>query len=321
MVSILCILCAILFFTALLLAGKVISLRRAAKELQREFAARLREDTNVGIDISTSDTKMRALAADMNRQLKLLRKEHIRYTQGDRELKTAITGISHDLRTPLTAICGYLELLEREEMSEQVRSYVSVIANRVLALKELTEELFRYSVILSVDSCGEREEVSLDAAVEECIAAYYGALMEAGIEPEITLSGASVVRRLNRQALSRILSNIMSNVIKYSSGDCEVIVREDGGIHFWNRTEGLDEVQVGHLFDRFYTVRTGRDATGLGLSIAKALTEESGGRIFAEYEAGKLHICLFFPPNQEGRDTGCAPVEIGAKQGNGTGFL
>lgn len=288
-------LCVLLVCMILVLAGKVLSLRRGADELREEFAARLREDTNVGIDISTSDAKMRALAADMDRQLKLLREEHIRYMQGDVELKAAVTNISHDLRTPLTAICGYMELLSREELPETAREYLAVIENRIFALKELTEELFRYSVILSADSDMERETLSLNAALEDCVAAYYGAFRAAGIEPQIIIPEEPVARTLNSQALSRILTNVVSNVLKYSDGDFSITLQEDGTIHFCNQAKGLDVVQVGHLFERFYTVQSGKNATGLGLSIARNLTEEMGGEIAAEYEDEMLHILIRFP--------------------------
>lgn len=288
-------LCVLLICVILALVGKVLSLRRAAEELRVEFAARLKEDTNVGIDISTSDAAMRALAADMDRQLKLLRQEHIRYMQGDAELKAAVTNISHDLRTPLTAICGYMELLSEEQMSETAREYLAIIENRIFAMKELTEELFRYSVLLSADSGMEREKLSLNAALEECVAAYYGAFMAAGIEPRITLPEEPVIRMLNSQAVSRILSNIMSNALKYSDGDFSVTLQEDGTVDFRNRAKGLDVVQVGHLFDRFYTVNSGQNATGIGLSIARTLTEALGGQIGAAYEEKMLHIWLRFP--------------------------
>ena len=124
------ILCILLGIWLTICLIKIHSIHHGADELRTEFAARLRNDTNVGIDISTSDKKMRALAADMDRQLKLLRKEHIRYALGDSELKSAVSSISHDLRTPLTAICGYIDLLAREETSDTVREYLSVISGR-----------------------------------------------------------------------------------------------------------------------------------------------------------------------------------------------
>jgi len=292
--AILCLLCIISIAASVWAWGKVFLLRRALEELCIQFADRLREDTNVGISVSMSDKKFRRFAALLDRQLKVLRKEQIRYRQGDKELKAAVTNISHDLRTPLTAICGYLDLMKEEEVSQTVREYLFIVENRALALKDLTEELFRYSVILSSERYEERETLSLNLALEECIAGYYGALKEAGIDPVVKISETAVKRNLNRQAVSRILSNLISNAIKYSDGDLFVELKKDGSILFRNRAKKLDEVLVGHLFDRFYTVESGRDAAGLGLSIAKTLAEEMGGALEAAYKNGSLYLKLYF---------------------------
>ncbi len=272
---------AVLCAVICILLVKIALLRRTADEIRLEFAARLGEDTNVGISVTSADRKMRLLAADIDQQLKLLRREHIRYARGDRELKEAITNISHDLRTPLTAICGYMELLQREDTSEPVRRYLDIIANRVDALKLLTEELFRYSVVLSVNRYDDREPVSLNEALEEAVGAFYGTLKEKGIAPVIALPEARIVRSLNKAALSRILGNVLGNAVKYSDGDLGITLSDQGTLTFSNHASLLDEVAVGRLFDRFYTVENGKSGTGLGLSIAKILTEQMGGTIRA----------------------------------------
>lgn len=290
----LCILCFVLFIVCIALMIKLILMRKAAKEIRLEFANRLKSDTNVGIDLSSRDSRMQKLAADIDWQLKLLRREHIRYVRGDQELRHAITNISHDLRTPLTAICGYMELLLKEDISDTVRRYLNIVEHRIKALKDMTEELFQYSVILSVDTYKEKKRISLNRALEECLAEHYGALKAAGIEPEITMPNQMVYCQLNEQALSRILQNLVSNVIKYSDGDLGINLEQNGSIQFRNHTDRLDEVQVGHLFDRFYTVESGRKSTGLGLSIAKTLTEEMGGKIEAWYKDEVLTITINF---------------------------
>ena len=172
------------------------------------------------------------------------RKERHRYQQGDLELKEAVTNISHDLRTPLTAISGYLDLLEREEKSETTQRYLSHIQNRTEVLKNLTEE--------------------------------------------------PVWRQLDAGAVNRIFSNIISNALKYSDGDLSVVMEPDGSITFSNTSQALNTVAVGKLFDRFYTVEASRNSTGLGLSIAKILTERMGGSISANYFDGKLYITITF---------------------------
>lgn len=103
---------------------------------------------------------------------------------GDRELKEAVTNISHDLRTPLTAICGYLELLEHEDKSEAAEKYLAYIGERAEAMRRLTEELFCYSVVLSPDSEPETGPGDLRAALERSLAGFYPALTERGITPD-----------------------------------------------------------------------------------------------------------------------------------------
>ena len=120
-------------------------------------------DTNTLLTLSGNDKSIRSLAADINQSLKELRKQRLRFEQGDAELKNAITSISHDLRTPLTAISGYLDLLEQEEKSSEVTRYVEIIVNRIDTLKQLADELFKYSIITSPDYDSPKERVSVNA--------------------------------------------------------------------------------------------------------------------------------------------------------------
>ena len=283
----------ILLLIIFVLLAKVYFLRKSAQEIAEAFRDRLTADTNTLIDISTRDPYMRKLAADINVQLRLLRQQRHKYLTGDRELKEAVTNISHDLRTPLTAICGYLDLLDNEDKSENTSRYLSLIGNRVEAMKQLTEELFRYSVILST---GELvlEPVCVNGVLEESIAAFYGVLTNRGIQPEIHITENRIDRQLNREALGRVFSNILNNALKYSDGDLEIFLHDDGEIIFSNTASRLNEVQVGKLFDRFFTVEAARNSNGLGLAISKTLVEQMGGSISAELVNKKLIIHIRF---------------------------
>lgn len=283
----------ILLLMIFVLLAKVYFLRKSTREIAEAFRDRLTADTNILIDISTRDPYMRELAADINTQLRLLRKERHRYQQGDLELKEAVTNISHDLRTPLTAINGYLDLLEREEKSENVQRYLSQILNRTEALKNLTEELFRYSVVTSSQEL-KPERMDVVRALEESLLSFYAVMQEKSIRPEIQLPEQPVYRELDAGAVNRIFSNIISNALKYSDGDFFVEMNDDGKITFSNRAGNLNTVAVGRLFDRFYTVEASRNSTGLGLSIAKLLTERMGGSISAKYQEGRLVIEVWF---------------------------
>lgn len=289
----------ILIAIIIALLVKIHILQRSVKEIEIAFADRLVTDTNVLIDISSSDKNVRRLANTINGQLRKLRTERRRFQQGDLELKNAVTNISHDLRTPLTALSGYLELLEQEEKSESVNRYIEIIKDRVDILTQLSEELFKYSVIISTKDNITKEQVIINTVLEESIAAFYTVLTERNIVPEIQVSETKVVRMLDRSALSRVFSNLISNVIKYSDGDLKIVLSENGEIAFSNMASGLDEIQVGRLFDRFYTVEAARKSTGLGLTISKTLVEQMKGTISATYENNRLSIHIFFPDIKE----------------------
>lgn len=274
---------------------KIHLLRKAAQEIEAAFQDRLSSETNTLIDIFSRDRYMRRLAGSINTQLRKLRSERHRFQQGDHELKEAVTSISHDLRTPLTAIYGYLELLKQEAQTEASVRYLSVIKERVEALKQLTEELFRYSIAASTFGDTPYEAVVINHVLEESVSACYTALKSAGIVPEITMPEKKVKRFLNKNALVRIFANILDNAIKYSDGDLSIALSEDGEITFSNKASGLNLIQAGKLFNRFYTVETARKSTGLGLSIAKALTEHMNGRITARYANQTLSITIHFP--------------------------
>ncbi len=288
------ILCGILFFSNLVFLLWIFSLHRGIEEICKQFSRRLKEDTNNLIYISSRDPYIRHLAAQLCTQLGLLRRQRQRYENGDQELKESVANISHDLRTPLTAISGYLELLAREEQSDTVQRYLLQIRNRTDAMKSLTEELFQYSLIVSVPR-QQPKELILNHVLEESLADSYVLLKKAGISPRIQMPQAPVSRFLDEASLSRIFSNILSNAAKYSAGDLEVCLTADGCITFSNSAPELTPVMTERLFDRFYTVETARHSTGLGLSIAKALTQRMGGSITAEYQDGRLKIRLCFP--------------------------
>lgn len=290
------IVCAGLGTAAAVLGIKVYLMRKSARELRTSLAWKLHEDTNTVLTISSGDRELRALADAWNHELVELQKQRHSYVNGDRELKEAATNISHDLRTPITAIQGYLELLEKEEKSEKVQRYLDAIQNRTDAMKELTEELFHYSVLLSEDRKLTLKTISLTGALEEAVAGMYGIFTARGIVPQIMMPEETVYCRADKEALMRILNNILNNAWKYSEGDLRISLSERGEIRFSNETAGLTAVEVGRIFHRFYTVDSSRKSTGLGLSIAKYLAEEMGVDLSADYDGQKLTLILKMMP-------------------------
>lgn len=187
------------------------------------------------------------------------------------------------------------DLLMQEPQSEKSERYLAVIRERTDAMRGLTEELFRYSVIAGTIEELHLEPVCLNDILEQSLVGFYGALTGRGITPEIQMPEQEVVRELDVAAIRRILDNLLSNAVKYSDGDLCVSLTDKGEIIFSNHAVGLDSVQVKRLFDRFYTVETARQSSGLGLSIAKLLTEHMGGSITATYHNGNLSVSVIFP--------------------------
>ena len=284
---------------------KLYLLQKGMKEIDSCLVDVLSKDTNGQIILSSRSRHICRLASRLNSQLEQLRKKQLKYNSGDKELKEAVTNISHDLRTPLTAINGYLELLEGEihflktfyapkaeaDSSEicihiqEMQLCLDVLRNRTGHMRQLTDELFRYSLAMSVPE-GAPQSLSLNRALEECILSFYDALLKKGIVPVISMPSISVVRTLDPAALSRILQNILSNALKYSDGDLEICLTEEGTITCANSAPHLNPLLTEQLFDRYYTVETvtapdSEHSTGLGLSIARLLTERLGGTISA----------------------------------------
>ncbi|MDE5582223.1 MAG: HAMP domain-containing histidine kinase [Ruminococcus sp.] len=276
------------FVVIFMISVKIYLLKKSLKEIINQLAEKLSADTNTLIDVSSGDEDICRLASCLNEQLKILRHEYIRCRQGDTELKNAVTNISHDLRTPLTAISSYLDLAESSP--ENSEKYIKIIRERTESLNRLTDELFRYSVITSPEYDNTAESVVINSVLEESILSYYAVLQEHGIIPDIDITENPVIRNISRQSLSRVFANLLNNAVKYSDGDLRIAMTDDGIITFSNKSAYLNKVQTERLFDRFYTVETAGKSTGLGLSIARILTEQMNGRISAEYVDGRIVI-------------------------------
>ena len=289
------ILCGILGLAAAILLARLCGIRRDLSSLTEQLETRLSEDTNNVLYLKSGDRGVRRLTATLTGQLRALREQQLQYINGDRRLKEAVANISHDLRTPLTAISGYLELLEAEPLTPVARRQLGIIADRTAHMRQLTEELFRYSLILSDEDSGIQETVSVTELLEESIAGYYAVLCQRGITPEITLPEKRVSCVCSRSALARVFSNLLNNAVKYSDGDLRIAMTEDGCITFANRAAGLTQTQLAQLFERYYTVESAQHSTGLGLAIARTVTEQMGGSIAADYHDDTLCITVRLP--------------------------
>lgn len=276
--------------TTVILTIKIFIIKRGAKEISQQFTKNIKGDTNALINTSCSDKDISNLACTLNAKISDLREKELTFSNGDKELKSSITNIAHDIRTPLTAICGYLDMIRDGCSQEDLEKYLDIMRERANALKLLSEELFKFSVVADTPQIKE-EKVNVSMVLQETLFSFYERFSQRGILPQIYICDTAMMRFTDKNALVRIFSNLIDNAIKYSCGDFSVRL-ENGKITFSNTTYDLDTVSVGKLFDRFYTVQDGNNSTGLGLSIAKLLTKKLGGEISAHLENNILNITL-----------------------------
>lgn len=279
---------------AAFLSIKIIVMKNEISQIEKLLSTILKSDTNNLITVSSNDKDLKKLATSLNKSLKNLRKLELEYKQGNQELKTSITNISHDLRTPLTAIRGYLDLIDNDNLTDKQINYLKTIDSKVKDLTYLTEQLFGFSKSIDIQNEIKRENICINDILEDSIVSFYSLFKEHNITPKIEICEEKVFRILNENMVKRIFENIISNAIKYSEDDFNIKLKSNGTIEFSNKTDKLDLTSLEKLFDRYYTVKNAKKSNGIGLSIAKQLVELNNGNIKAKYENSYLIIEIQF---------------------------
>jgi len=279
---------------SIFLITKIWIMKEEIKNIGKTLSNIINTDTNNLITTGTNDRKLKELANLLNNSLKELRKLELEYKDGNGELKSSITNISHDLRTPLTAIRGYLDLMDSSNLDSKQIKYLEIIDSKVKDLTNLTEQLFDFSKSLDIQKTIEKENICINNVLEETLVSFYGVFKEHNITPNIDICDEKVIRLLNENMVKRIFENIISNAIKYSERFFKVKLYCDGTIEFSNKTTMIDCTSLEKMFDRYYTVQSAKKSTGIGLSIAKQLVDLSGGNITAQYSRNILKIKITF---------------------------
>ena len=298
--EILIVVCIVLAIALIIAVIKIALLKRGYDELTDNIEDQVRGKTQIPVTLTTADSHARRTAETLNHELAKLQDLRNEYLDGNRKVAQAVTEISHDIRTPLTAINSYLDLMKDEENEALKQEYLERIKSRTLSLSDLADELFKYST--STDPTRypvQSEDVSTEPidicrTLEECILSFYAAFKGKGIEPEIELPDEPVYVLCDKKSANRIFENIISNAIKYANDSLCVRLNSDGTAVFSNPAPDLTPVSAAKLFDRYFTVKEGSNSTGLGFSIAKELIVRNGGTIESELIDGVLSIKVHF---------------------------
>lgn len=277
--------CIIIF-----LLVKLFLIKKSMKEIKIQLHSILKADTNNILTISSSDDDIKKLADSLNTELKELRKQRLQYEMGNQELKECITNISHDLRTPLTAISGYIDLIKNNKEKNKQVDYLDIIERKTSDVILLTEQLFNFSKTIDEGIKIDKKTYCINELLEESLANYYIIFKEHCIIPNVHIVERKIYRCVDKNTIIRVFENILSNVIKYSNGEFKVILDEKGNISFSNKASSLDATTVEKIFNRYYTVENANKSTGIGLNIAKQLIELNDGKINAKYIKDTIYI-------------------------------
>lgn len=248
------------------------------------------DSINQRIRIPTLNVHLSELGGSMNRLVDGfgLNMERVRRLEAER--KNMIAHLSHDLRTPLTSMLGYIELLQQNPTISEVQrqQYLRVITAKGDKLDTLIRDFFELSKLESSDAPLEMTCINLIDIIQEEIVSFYHQLKEAHLSPQLKLPSDSLFVLGNPHGIERILNNLFSNILRYgaSGGLFGVEVREsDEWVHVdvWDNGQGITEFDMNQIFDRLYTGTISRNiqhqGNGLGLTIVKQLVEKQGGRI------------------------------------------
>lgn len=289
-----------LIVTLVLIAIFVIARLLALKKEMNNMIAQLRKynnrQTDKKIDLSLFDKNLEQLGTEVNKLMDLYVDENRKRTRFEKELKQMIANMSHDLRTPLTSITGYIQMAEKENIPPEERGELLAIAkSRAKRLESLLNEFFELSVIESNDYLLKSEGINLRNVTIEVLMSFYDRFQEKGIEPVLSITDEDVFIYGDTSAAARVMENLFANAIKHSEGKIQISLQEQNGtvrLMVKNDASSLTDEDVRRMFDRFYMAdqsRTGK-STGLGLSIVKSLMEKMGGKVTAKLKDEQLSI-------------------------------
>ncbi|HET7658476.1 MAG TPA: HAMP domain-containing sensor histidine kinase [Bacillales bacterium] len=252
------------------------------------------------IDLAFYDKDIESLVIEINRELDLVGRANAEKRRSENELKQAVANISHDLRTPLTSILGYIQLLGSDEITpEERQEYLTIIQDRTRRLQALIVDFFELSVIESTDYHLNPERIKMNSVVLDTLMSFYDQFNEQHIEPSIQMPEEDLWLTADESAVKRVIENLALNAIRHSSGQVRIQLEKQVSaiiLTISNDADNLTPHEVDKLFDRFYMADQNRSGkgTGLGLSIAKELMRKMYGELSAELQNGQLHMkCLW----------------------------
>lgn len=287
----------------LILAAYTLSIQKQLRSINKQLNKRLEENKLQPLSIELMNKNLNNLTMNINRLLKKEEEWNIQRTREEKNFKEMIANISHDLRTPLTAIKGYQQLIRSENLSEKQEEKLTIAEKHTDELGSLIDHFFEYSYALNAERNLKYEKVEISQLVAECLAGDVSLFENRNLKIKFETDSFAYAY-IDREAGMRIVQNLVKNAAQYSAGDVTVRIYVSDVITLIFSNAVNYYVDAEHIFNRFYTGDEMRARSGgLGLSIVKLLTEQMGGEAYADLDGNILSVFISFPKYDEKNNT------------------
>ena len=274
--------------------------QRQVKDICRQLAFLLKNDSNMLISREIDFGGIGWLADILNELLAARKKEKIEYQEKEKMIADTYTNLSHDIRTPLTSLDGYFQLLETSSEEETRKRYLKIIQERIHSLKEMLDELFTFTKLKNDSYQLELSRCCINRILKEIVFSYYDEWRRLGITPDINITEKLLYLEGNPQGLRRIIQNIIKNGLDHGKNQIKIVLADAQNqiiLKICNQVLHPEEIDASQIFERFYKADTARNktSTGLGLSIARELVVRMRGEIKAEVAESEFRMVICFP--------------------------
>lgn len=273
--------------------------QRQVKDICRQLAFLMKHDSNMLVHREFGLGGIGMLSDRLNDLLELRRKEKQYYQEKETLIADTYTNLSHDIRTPLTSLDGYFQLMEACENVEEQRRYLNIIHERIHSLNEMLEELFMFTKLKNESYRLELTSCCINRILKETVFSYYDDWVRREIQPDIQITEEQLYIDGNKQGLSRIIQNVIKNGLDHGEKKIRIVLKREQNqavLRISNQVIASEKIDIEHVFDRFYKADAARSktSTGLGLSIAREFVRRMNGEIGAKIEENEFIVEMSF---------------------------
>lgn len=293
------ILTVILAVSVAVLIAVLVKIRAQLRDINEQLDFLCEKDTNMLLLTDTNMADIGRLKERINRFLEQWHRQREAAAKKEQMISDTYTNLSHDIRTPLTSLDGYFQLLRDETDKRAQEHYINIIQERITSLKDMLEELFMFTKLKNDSFKLELSNCCVSRLLKQTVFSYYEEWKKQGIEPSLDICEDTIFITANAQALRRVLQNVIKNALVHGQNSiCIQMKQKNKMVHILvsNDVKNPDDIDVDKVFERFYKADEARSisSSGLGLSIAKELVERMGGSIEARLEGARFVVEIQF---------------------------